>query len=87
MGACNVANRAVLGGNMSIIRIKVKDGIPDSVAISFVANVIADGFVSNNNTQYCYVTRFKKQGEKTIMVYCDKGKSGAHLFQVYTEEV
>lgn len=68
---------------MSIIRIKVKDNIPDSLAVRLVWSVISDGFVSNNNTQYCYVSRFTQEGQKDIIVYCDKGKSGAHLFQVY----
>ena len=69
---------------MSIIRIKVKDNIPDNVAIRLVKSVIDEGLVSNNNTQYCYVTRFKPVDEgKKITVYCDKGKTGSHLFEVY----
>ena len=77
--ASDVANRAVLGGNMSIIRIKVRDDIADLTAMHLVEKVIAQGLISNNNTQYCYATAFNSG----LMVYCDKGKSGAHLFQVY----
>ena len=69
---------------MSIIRIKVKDNIPDSLAVKLVWSVVSDGFVSNNNTQYCYISRLKQEGQKDIIVYCEKGKSGTHLFQVYS---
>ena len=70
---------------MSIIRIKVKDNIPDSLAVKLVWSVISKGLVSNNNTQYCYVTRFEPVAEncKVVTVYCDKGKTGSHLFEVY----
>lgn len=30
----------------------------DIDAVTVVANVIADGIVSNNNTHYCYISKF-----------------------------
>lgn len=70
---------------MSIIRIKVRDNISDNVAIRLVKSVIDEGLISHNNTQYCWITRFEDENGngKKITVYCDKGKSGSHLFEVY----
>lgn len=47
-----------------------------------VSQVISSGLVSNNDTQYCYVTVF----ESGINVYADKTKSGTHTFKVWTKK-
>ena len=38
--------------------IKIEDNIPDIVAISLVREVIRRGKISNNGTNYCYLTVF-----------------------------
>ena len=38
--------------------IKIEDGISDTVAISFVKEVIEQGKISNYGKSYCYLTLF-----------------------------
>lgn len=55
----------------------------DLKAINLVQSVILDGLVSNNNTQYCYITTFTNNitGGKTV-VSCDK-RNDTHTFKVF----
>jgi hypothetical protein len=55
------------------------EGITDKEALHYVLSVVDDGFVSNDNTQYCFMTSFT-DGAK---VYADKTKSGTHTFRVW----
>ena len=41
-----------------IMTIKIEDNISDLVAISLVKEVIKQGKISNNGTNYCYLTVF-----------------------------
>jgi len=45
--------------------------LPMNEVLPYVEKVIADGRISNNNTQYCYVTSWLSYG---ITVYADKNK-------------
>lgn len=51
-------------------------------AISYTESVIHNGKISNNNTQYCYATRFKNN----VMVYAYVTKTGNYAFRVYKHE-
>ena len=55
------------------------DNINHKDALWHVNEVIKSGFVSNNNTEYCYVTLFNKN----IYVYAKKTKTGSFTFKVW----
>jgi hypothetical protein len=55
------------------------DGVTDQEALYYALKVVNDGFVSNDNTQYCFLTTFKNGAR----VYADKTKSGTHTFRVW----
>jgi len=55
--------------------------IDDSSALTYVLKVILQGKISNEGTQYCYITQFES-GHK---VYADKTKSGTYTFRVWKE--
>ena len=62
--------------------VTITDDTEEWNAILKVSQVISDGLVSNNNTQYCYVTVFSNG----IHVYADRTKSGIHTFRVCTKK-
>ena len=55
------------------------DGVSEAVAFAYVLRVIEGGKVSNNNEQYCYITKFWNGHT----VYADKTKTGTYTFRVY----
>ena len=48
-----------------------------------MSKVIEMGMISNNNRQYCYLTRFL-DGDRYVVVTCDMVKTG-YSFNVYVE--
>ena len=56
---------------MSKIIIYNESNLHDTVALDKVASVIAEGRISNNNTQYCYATTFGLAG---VAVLAGKNK-------------
>ncbi len=77
---------------MNRIIINNKTDLADDVALRLVNKVIDGGKVSNEGTQYCYLSVFTINGldkdskiiQRTIHVVCDKTKHG-FSFQVYDE--
>jgi len=66
------------GGSMSKIIIHC-DNVDDVTALSYVLAVIDNGKISNNNTQYSYITSYVSGH----VVYADKTKSGTFKFRVH----
>jgi len=59
---------------MGRIIINNQSELPDSKALEMCLSVISKGRVSNNNKQYCYLTRFKLCGiEYDVAAYLRKG--------------
>ena len=56
-------------------------GLSDYQCLAYVQEVIAQGRISNNDKQYCYLTAFKKVGDK-IMVSTDLNKN-SDRFVIY----
>ena len=61
-----------------IINIRDKT-VDDQLAVSAVLAVIQQGKISNNDTQYCYVTRISNG----LAVCADRNKNGNDVFNVY----
>lgn len=57
------------------------DGMSDIEALSYVSSVIKQGKISNENTQYCYITKFRT--DKGHTVYADKTKTGTFTFNIF----
>ena len=55
------------------------EGVTDDMALHLVGDVIKQGKISNDNSQYCYVSIFN-DGHR---VYADKTKSGTYTFKVW----
>ena len=55
------------------------ESISDLVVMHHVKAVIQDGLVSENNTAYCFITKWANG----ISVYADKTKAGTHVFNVW----
>lgn len=53
--------------------------VDDSTALTYALKVINQGKISNENTQYCYITRF----ESGHVVFADKSKVGTYTFRVH----
>ena len=53
------------------------------LALELAADVVAQGRISNNNTQYCYGTRFTVD-DKSVMVAAFKNKKSDRLV-IYEE--
>ena len=68
---------------MNRLIIKVHEGVSDALATKLVGKVIEMGKISNNNRQYCYLTRFPEEG-RYVVVTCDMVKTG-YSFNVYVE--
>ena len=65
---------------MSKIIITIDDSkISDEDGIKYISEVIKGGLVSNENTQYCYVTTFISG----VRVYAEKTKRGTFTFRVW----
>ena len=58
-------------------------GLSDYQCLAYVQEVIAQGRISNNDKQYCYLTAFKKVGGK-IMVSTDLNKN-SDRFVIYDD--
>lgn len=64
------------------IRIKISDGISDTLAMDLVHQVMSQGKASNNGKMYCYLSEFNVSGQshfvravenrKTTMFYVFK---------------
>lgn len=54
--------------------------IDDLKLFELIYEVIKQGKISNNNTEYCYITTFNKE----LVVDCKKTKTG-YRFNVYNE--
>jgi len=65
------------------IIIKNNSSLSDEDALYFVLKVVKGGKVSNNNTQYCYISLVKTKTTE-IQIYCDETKSGTCF--VFTEK-
>jgi hypothetical protein len=59
-------------------------GLSDYHCLSYVEKVIAQGRISNNDKQYCYLTAFKKVGGN-IMVVTDLNKK-SDRFVIYDDK-
>lgn len=66
---------------MTKIIIYADGGVSDGMALTYALKVINNGKISNNNTQYCHITKF----ESGYFVYADKTKSETHTFRVWKE--
>jgi hypothetical protein len=64
---------------MSKIIITTHGDVRVDQALMVVNEVVKDGFVSENNTQYCYLTTFLSG----LKVYADKTKAGTWTFKVW----
>lgn len=64
------------------IIINIEDGIPHFSAVVAVKKVIEQGFVSKNETQYCWLTSFFDG----TTVWADKTKAGSFTFRVFKEK-
>lgn len=58
-------------------------GLSDYQCLAYVEKVIAQGRISNNGKQYCYLTAFEKVGGK-IMVATDLNKN-SDRFVIYDD--
>ena len=58
-------------------------GLSDYQCLAYVEKMIAEGRVSNNDKQYCYLTAFEKVGGK-IMVATDLNKN-SDRFVIYDD--
>ena len=47
---------------MRRITIQIGEGIPDGLALDLVRGVVRSGYISNDNTEYCYLTTFRIPG-------------------------
>jgi hypothetical protein len=64
---------------MKKIIIHIDDAISDTEAIRLVLDVIEEGRISNQNSQYCYITQFASGPS----VYADRHpKTGTDVFRV-----
>ena len=63
---------------MNKIIIDNKTELSDITALTLACEVINQGRISNNNTQYCYVTRVEFKG-KYYMIYSDLNKKSDRL--------
>jgi hypothetical protein len=63
---------------MSRIIINSK-GIDDETALIYVTQVVNQGKISNNEKQYCYVTRFNNG----VYVSSDLTKNNTHSFKIW----
>ena len=61
--------------------VKIEEGIDPTLALDSVKQVIAEGRISNNGKQYCYLTVFVSG----IVVATDLSKSGTDIFNVCKE--
>jgi len=55
------------------------EGIDDENALIYVTQVVNQGKISNNEKQYCYVTRFNNG----VYVSADLTKNNTHSFKVW----
>jgi hypothetical protein len=69
------------GGSMNKIIIHYDD-ISDTLALEHILEVIGQGKISKNNSQYCFITRFKSG----YTVFADKNKSGTNTFRIYASQ-
>lgn len=61
--------------------ITIQDGIDDLLAVTLLEEVIRQGKISNDNTQYCYVTTWTTGH----IVYADKTRTGNYTFRISRE--
>lgn len=55
------------------------ESIDDEAALIYVTQVVNQGKISNNEKQYCYVTRFNNG----VYVSADLTKNNTHSFKVW----
>ena len=55
------------------------DDLTDTGALFYVTEVIYQGRISKDDTQYCYATRF---GGSFVTVYASRTKNGTDTFRV-----
>lgn len=59
------------------------DDLTDSGALLYVYEVIRQGRISKDDTQYCYATRF---GGSFVTVYAGRTKNGTDTFRVVRDK-
>lgn len=63
------------------ISININDCLSDEIAVDSVLKVIQEGKISNNGTQYCFVSII----DKSFYVYANLTKKGNYSFTVGLE--
>ncbi len=73
----------------SRIIINNKTSLTDLQAVRLVYTVVSGGLVSNDETQYCYITRFEvgDADKRSVIVSCDVTRTCGFTFTIMDDAV